>query len=350
MFLSRCLNMPAALPSLALCFIALQQPREIRAQAAELYQFDVAHALFEFNVRLVGFNRVRGVFESYRGDVLFLDDDPARSAVTLVIDVKSIRTGTKDRDAHLQKSDFFDADRWPHIKFASTRIEKTAEGYVAVGPLTIRDVTREVRVPFKIIAPKSVDPFGNTRFSTAGRLTLNRRDYDVIGPPFWNRAISDSVEIEFEIPGRRWKYSELGFGPQTRPNGGRNVLNDVASKGLKAAIDAGWQQFTTHRADTTYNFAPFEYQKAAGRLADEGKRVEAIAVLELGIRIAAALERHAGRANLHAQLAEVLLGQGDRHRSLEQARMAAQVDPSNTAAQLLIGYLSTAAPSTKATP
>ena len=41
----------------------------------------------------------------------------------LVIKVASIDTGSPDRDEHLKGPDFFDAEHYPEITYASTRIE-----------------------------------------------------------------------------------------------------------------------------------------------------------------------------------------------------------------------------------
>lgn len=312
---------------------------EARAQAPEVFQFDVTHAVLEFGVRLVGFNRVRGTFDAYRGDVLLVGEDPLRSSVALSIDVQSIRTGNEERDDHLRSADFFDAARFPHISFVSQRVQRAGAGFVAVGPLTIRDVTREVRLPFEVIAGKGTDPFGNTRLAVAGKITIDRRDYGIVGPAFWNRAIGDSVEIEFEMPGRRWNYETMGLGTAARPSAGQRLLDAIAASSLEAAIAEGWRQYRERGADSTMNFGWFEYLKAAGRLAQQGRTREAEAALDLGARIAQDAARPASAANLRATLSELHLRGGDRVRAAEQARAALALDPSNTAALLLLRHL-----------
>jgi len=310
------------------------------AQTPELYQFDVAHAELGFQVRLVGFNRVRGTFEDYRGDMLVVGEDPLRSAIGLSIDVKSVRTGVDERDEHLRSDAFFDAARWPRITFVSKRIERDGSGFAAIGPLTIRDVTREVRVPFAVTSPKGIDPFGNTRFSVAGRLTINRRDYEVIGPAFWNKAISDSVEIEFEMPGRRWDYNRLGWGPATRASGGKLLMDAIEKDGNAKATTDVWALFAAHRTDTSYNWSPAEFQKAAGRFAQQGKVSAAITVLELGLRVADAMALPRSSAALHTNLAELLLRDGNRSAAATHATSALARDSTSTAALMLVQFFS----------
>jgi polyisoprenoid-binding protein YceI len=310
------------------------------AQAPQVFHFDRTHAVLDFTVRLVGFNRVRGTFESYRGDALVIADDPARSSVALSIDPGSIKTGSTERDDHLRGPDFFDAAKWPRMSFRSERVERAPDGgFVAVGPLTIRDVTREIRVPFTVTSGAGRDPFGNTRFAVAGKLTINRRDYGVVGPAFWNRAISDSVEIEFEMPGRRWNYATMSLGSAERPSAGRMLLDTLVTKPLEPVIADGWRLFERRGADSTLNFGWFEYLKAAGRLAEAGQTKEAAAVLDLGARVNETAGRQGGAANLRATLAELHLQAGDHAQATEQVKKATELDPENTAAVLIARHL-----------
>jgi polyisoprenoid-binding protein YceI len=185
--------------------------------AVSLYAIDSAHSLLEFSVRLVGFNRVRGSFEKYHGHVLLASDDITRSKVSVVIESDSIRTGVEERDRDLKSANFFDAAKYPSLTFASTRIEKTPSGFVAIGPLAIHGVSREIRIPFVLSSPPGTDPFGNTRFAITAEVTFNRSDFGVNGPEFWGKAISDAVQIDLEIAGRRWNYETLGWSQGASP-------------------------------------------------------------------------------------------------------------------------------------
>ncbi len=46
-----------------------------------------------------------------------------RSVVEATIDASSIDTGTPQRDEHLRSADFFDVEKFPELRFRSTRIE-----------------------------------------------------------------------------------------------------------------------------------------------------------------------------------------------------------------------------------
>lgn len=117
------------------------------------------------------------------------------------IKVASIDTKDAKRDEHLRSPDFFDVGTHPAITFKSKKIEKTDNGVVAVGDLTMRGVTKEIRIPFEF-AGTIDDPYGNTRLGLSARTSLNRQDYGVS----WSKkldagglVVGDDVEIMIEI-------------------------------------------------------------------------------------------------------------------------------------------------------
>lgn len=95
----------------------------------------------------------------------------------------------------MRSSSFFDAATFPEITFASTRIEKTEDGYIAHGQLTIRGVSKEVALPFKVTGTVK-DPWGKTRLGAQAGLTLNRQEYGVS----WNQILDGGgVELGDEV-------------------------------------------------------------------------------------------------------------------------------------------------------
>ena len=77
-----------------------------------------------------------------------------------------------------KSADFFAADDYPEITFASTRVEKKDDGYVLIGNLTMRGVTKEVTLPFRITG-RVVDPLGQPRIGFEAQLRINRQDFGV---------------------------------------------------------------------------------------------------------------------------------------------------------------------------
>jgi polyisoprenoid-binding protein YceI len=108
-------------------------------------------------------SKVRGRFARFTGTVQIDDADLARSTVLATIETASIDTGVGQRDGHLRSPDFLDVEKFPELRFKSTRIEKSSEErYRVTGDLTIRDVTRELVLDVEY-GGKASDPWGNQR-------------------------------------------------------------------------------------------------------------------------------------------------------------------------------------------
>lgn len=304
-----------------------------RQPLPKIYQIDPAHGGVSFSVRLVGFNRVRGSFPSLSGHVTYDPAHPERSSASVVITVASVSTGSSDRDRHLKSAEFFDADRFPVIRFRSTSVRQTPSGLSVAGDLTIRDVTRRVLLPVTLLSAEAIDPFGNRRVAWSSTLTVNRRDFGVIGPPFWNRAISDSVELELEIPGRVWGYDRLGFrGRPGWPSIGRLLLERIDSAGLPVALREARELWHQPARDSAANFSAFQWEVAAGRLEQRGQLRDALAVLVLATETVGSGGLPSEASWLFALRArlERILGHGDA--AATSVARALELDSANTLA------------------
>ena len=300
------------------------------ASRGQVYTVDDAHSFLEFSARLIGFNRVRGTFPDYSAHVFYDPDSVGRSAVSVRIAVAGVSTHEPERDQHLQSADFFDAARFPNMRFNSREIVAGRDGFVAVGDLTIRDVTRPVEIPFAITAPLGVDPFGNSRFSAAGHVTISRRAFGVVGPKFWSTAIGDSIEIEFEIGARRWNYDRLGWGNPRRRSIGERILRMTDSLGIKRALEDSRSLWVQAHADTAWNFGLFEYIKCAGRLDQHGRPREGAEVLAQAIELLTGSANASDLAVVRCQRAEMLMRAGDAAAARSEFTRALAADSTST--------------------
>ena len=166
------------------------------------WNIDAAHSGINFSIRHMVFSKVRGRFGTYAGTIELDDGDFTRSRVAATIDAASIDTGTAQRDAHLKSPDFFDVEKYPQLRFRSTRIEEVdADRYRVIGELTIRDVTREVTLDVEV-GGKGKDPWGNERFGFIAKTAIDRKDFGLQ----WNQVleaggvlVGDRVDIELDV-------------------------------------------------------------------------------------------------------------------------------------------------------
>lgn len=119
------------------------------------WTIDPAHTTVSFVVRHL-MSRVRGIFSEVSGQII-TSPDLVGSATAAIIAVSSVSTGNEMRDNHLRSADFFEAERYPVMSFASTGLRPADGSWRLSGELTIRDVTRPVDLEAEFLG---TDPTG----------------------------------------------------------------------------------------------------------------------------------------------------------------------------------------------
>jgi polyisoprenoid-binding protein YceI len=164
--------------------------------AAVPWTVDPAHSQLTFHPRLAG-GEFAGRFERFEATIRFDPADLERSSLLVVVDLLGARTGDTDRDTALQGSDFFQTALWPKGTFTSTGIKSLGRGrYEATGKLTLRGVTRDVRVQFGFDPPA---PSGGAARMT-GSSNVRRLEFGV-GQGDWRSTewLDDAVRVEFDL-------------------------------------------------------------------------------------------------------------------------------------------------------
>ena len=165
---------------------------------------DPSHTKIGFSVRHFGISETDGFFRSYSGNIQAEKDDFSDLKVDITVQTNSIDTNDAQRDAHLKADDFFNAEKYPEMKFVSTGLAPTsiANEYKLHGNLTIRDITQPVvfDMEFAGIVPK--DPFGNTKAGFFVTGAINRKEFGLsfhvlLGTG--NLAVSDTVKINIPV-------------------------------------------------------------------------------------------------------------------------------------------------------
>jgi polyisoprenoid-binding protein YceI len=175
---------------------------ETKTAVKTKWNLDPSHSDLGFKVRHMMITNVSGTFRKFDAKVETYGDDFTSATIDFTADADSITTGNEDRDKHLKSADFFDAARFPELKFASTKLEKKDdENYVLHGDLTITGVTRPVKLDVEF-GGTGKDPWGNERagFTLTGK--ISRTDFNLN----WNAAletggvlVGEDVKIVAEI-------------------------------------------------------------------------------------------------------------------------------------------------------
>jgi polyisoprenoid-binding protein YceI len=170
------------------------------ASHAQGWKLDPNHSKIRFTADYLVISEVEGDFKKFDGSFSASKSDWTDLKASLSVDVNSVNTDNEMRDGHLKGDDFFNAEKYPQIKFESTGITMTGKNqYVITGNLTIRDVTKKVSFP--IVYNGTVkDPWGNVKAGFKSTAKINRKDF---GLKYANAAATGEAvvgdEIEFTI-------------------------------------------------------------------------------------------------------------------------------------------------------
>jgi len=85
-----------------------------------------------------------GRFKRFDAKIRYDEADLANAKFDVEVDLASADTDNTERDETLLGSDFFATSQFPKAHFVTQSFEKTANGTVAHGTLTLRDQTRPV--------------------------------------------------------------------------------------------------------------------------------------------------------------------------------------------------------------
>jgi polyisoprenoid-binding protein YceI len=187
-----------------LTFFVLACHAPLSARAAEAYVVDPTHTSIVFSVGHSGLSYTYGFFREASGRYVLDDANPANCRFQLVIEANSIDTNNAKRDDHLRSNTFFNVQQFRTIKFESTAcsLSNTPDRgveYLVTGNLTMHGVTREVRVPLRMLG-KGPGPYGDQRTGFLCQLELKRSDFDMTNLLEKN-LVGDAVSITISLEG-----------------------------------------------------------------------------------------------------------------------------------------------------
>lgn len=136
------------------------------------WSIDPVWSALEFEVRKVGLIPIKGRAPGFSGTI----QGGEQPAVAGSVDVSSITTFDETRDGHLQSPDFFDAERYPELRFDSTSVDVHGDRIVVAGDLTIKGTTKHVVLEGSFLG-SAVDPYGNDRIALQLEGVIDRTDF-----------------------------------------------------------------------------------------------------------------------------------------------------------------------------
>lgn len=160
------------------------------------YEIDSAHASLHYRVSHLGFSRIVGRFNSFKGGLNIDPADPGSSSVEITVDVSSVDTNSSGLDGFLRSERFFDVTNFPAAHFKSKKVAITGEKSALVtGELSLHGLKRSVRLDVDFNG-HGENPFERTYvLGFSARANLRRSDWDLGA---FTPDVGDDVELLIE--------------------------------------------------------------------------------------------------------------------------------------------------------
>ncbi len=130
------------------------------------------------------------IFKTLKGSIAFDEQTPATASVMLNIDIASINTGNAMMNKHAKGDEWFDAAKYPEIKFTSKKVVKAGSTYQVTGDLEMHGVKKEITIPFTFVSKGAAATF-------AGKFSVKRSDFK-IGKP--GGEVGEEIKLDVIIP------------------------------------------------------------------------------------------------------------------------------------------------------
>lgn len=142
-----------------------------------------------FTAKMFGV-KIVGTFKGFKGNINFDPNNLAQSSISGSVDATTVDTDNALRDGHLrEKEDFFQAAKYPRVTLKSTKIEKSGLGYLGTFDLTLKNVTKSLKIPFTFTE-------NGTKAVLEGSGKLDRTEWDFGGNTL---GMSDEVKLDLKV-------------------------------------------------------------------------------------------------------------------------------------------------------
>jgi polyisoprenoid-binding protein YceI len=158
---------------------------------AETWTVDKAQSRLGFTGSQSG-AEFSGTFKAFDAKIDFDPKNPAAGHASVDIDMASAVTGDKQRDEAIPGADWFAIAKFPHAHFEAIGFKALGgDRYEADGTLSIRDVKKDVALPFTLT-------FANGVATADGDLVLVRTDYGV-GQGDWSSGEYVGLHVDVTV-------------------------------------------------------------------------------------------------------------------------------------------------------
>jgi polyisoprenoid-binding protein YceI len=134
--------------------------------------------------------KASGTIGGLKGKIQFDKSNLTKSSFDVTVDVNTLNTGNNLKNQHAKAKDFLNVEQYPTIRFVSDKIDKIENGYQVLGKLTIKEVSKEVAIPFTFKEEKE-----NTEACFEGKFEINTEDFKLK-----KKGVGGKMTIVLKVP------------------------------------------------------------------------------------------------------------------------------------------------------
>lgn len=136
-----------------------------------------------------------GSFKQFATELTYDPKNPGAGSLKVTVQAGSLDTQDKDRNDALAGAELFDVAKYPTAQYLASSFAKRADGQLeAVGKLTLRGVTKDLRVPLNL-------RMAGNGCELSGEVTIKRLDFGV-GQGEWQSTewVGNEVKLQYKVP------------------------------------------------------------------------------------------------------------------------------------------------------
>ena len=319
---------------LMLTAMFMAQAQDSRFNIDEFYPIENSHSYIGFSVKYMGYARVRGRFEKFKGTFRYDEKDISKTSVSLLIDAASIDTDNNRRDKDLKSGAWFDVEKFPDLVFVSKKVRPTASGFEITGDLSIKGITKTVIIKMNKASGVLKDTRGDNQVIFSGETTIDRTDFGVEGKR-WSAikegiaGVAKEIKIEVSILGKQINARNAGNWVRNEKSPQGKIYKTISEHG----IAQGLRVFEEMRGDSGIKLNFRALNLAGYMLLKEGKIKAALAVYKKNIEV------FPGQSRLYDAYAGALAVSGNLAEAKAYYQKALEKDPGNNHASEILRHL-----------
>jgi polyisoprenoid-binding protein YceI len=159
---------------------------------------DAVHSQIGFEIAYMG-GTFRGTFSPFEATLEVAEDGATH--IEGSTRVANVKVQDPNLEVHLQSPDFFDAERYPELRFVSDDVVRNGESVTVRGDLTLRGETGTVELA-GTMEDGIVDGYGNERIRLSLGGTIDRSAFGInwnMQLPSGENALPNDVRLTAEL-------------------------------------------------------------------------------------------------------------------------------------------------------